>query len=276
MTGNIYGITPGKLIVLVCALSIFAASPAFAGLLISNGNYQVSLHPGESFTHTANLHIDPTDPPMNFSVEVYGVRQGLDGYIQTNAKGEDNYIYTAKPFINASPSHFHLKPGSSQDITITGTVPTDIKGAGRYAAVYAESNPMGKGNIGFKLAAQIPVTITVLGKDIINYSGEIKNLSIDHPPSAKQQNISFIFTNTGNYHYNVKVESLLKDKAGTILANTTEPLSFFPVLPLFSMLLKTSLVPQDQLKPGAYYVEVKVRLEEGTVLASKEVEFEVP
>jgi hypothetical protein len=134
---------------------------------------------------------------------------------------------------------------------------------------------MGKGNIGFKLAAQIPVTITVLGEDI-NYSGEIKNLSIDHLPSAKQQNISFIFTNTGNYHYKVKVESLLKDKAGTILANASEPMSFFPVLPLYSMLLKTSLVPQDQLKPGTYYVEVKVSLEDGTVLASKESELKVP
>jgi len=263
------------LITLVCVLSIFAASPAFAGLLISNGNYKASLQPGESFSHTVKLKIDLTDNPMNFSVAVYGVRQGQDGYIQINADGEDNYIYSAKPFINVSPSNFHLEPGGSQDIIITGTVPTDIKGGGRYAMVYAESNSTGSGKIAVKLAAQLPVTITVLGKET-NNSGEITDFSFEKPYSVKNKNISFIFTNTGNYHYKVKVDSLLKDKAGTTLANTTKPLSFYPVMPLFSMIFMTSLVPQDKLVPGAYYVEVKVRQEDGTVLASKEVKFKVP
>jgi hypothetical protein len=272
MTRNTRLITLGKLIILVCVLSIFAALPAFAGMLILNGNYQISLNPGESFNHTATLHIDPNDLPMNFSVAVYDVKQGLDGYIQINNELEENYIYTAKSFINVSPSHFHLEPGSSQDITITGALPTEIKGGGRYAAIYAESNSMEKGNMKIKLAAQIPVTITVLGDDV-NYSGEISNFLIDHPASTKQQNISFLFTNTGNCHYKVKIESLLKNKAGTILASTSEPLSFDPVLPLFSMLLKTSLVQQKKLNPGAYYVDVKVRLEDDTILASKVVEF---
>ena len=265
-------ITLGKLIILVCVLSIVASLPAFAGMLILNGNYQTSLNPGESFKHTTTLSIDPDDLPMNFSVAVYDVKQGLDGYIQINDKSENNYIYTAKPFINVSPSYFHLEPGRSQDITISGVLPTEIKGGGRYAAIYAESNSMEKGNMKVKLAAQIPVIITVLG-DEINYSGEISNFLIDHPALTKQQNISFLFTNTGNCHYKVKIESVLKDKAGTILANTSEPLSFDPVLPLFSKLLKTSRVLKKKLNPGAYYVDVKVRLEDDTILASKEVEF---
>lgn len=264
-----------KLMMLICTLGLFTASPVFAGLLTSNGYHQVSVHPGESFSRTTTIHIDPDDPAMNFSVEVYGITQGLDGYVQINNIAEDDYAYTAKPFINASPSHFRLEPGSSQDIVISGTIPSDIKGAGRYAMVFAKSNPMGNGSIGICLATIIPVVVTVLDQKI-TYSGEIRDLSIERPIKARYENISFIFTNTGNYHYKVKVESILRDKNSTTLANTSEPLSIFDVKPLFSVRLETSLIPRAELKPGDYSVDAKVIAEDGTVLASKEVKFHIP
>lgn len=275
MPDNRYRVAHWKVIMLVFTLGLFTVSTAFAGLLTSNGYHQISVHQGESFSRTTTIHIDPDDPPMNFSVEVYGITQGLDGYAQINNIVEDNYAYTAKPFINVSPSHFHLEPGSSQDIIISGTVPSNIKGPGRYAMVFTKSDPIGDGSIGICLATMIPVVVTVLDQNV-TCSGEIKDLFIKRPITTKYENVSFIFANTGNYHYKVKVESILRDKNGTILANTSEPLSIFDVKPLFSVRLETSLVPQAELKPGDYSVDAKVIAEDGTVLASREVKFHIP
>ena len=210
---------------------------------------------------------DSITPPLTTSTN----QVLLTGIARTQVPQTSTITYSQIPNW-ADNAVLSFESGCSQDITITGALPTEIKGGGRYAAIYAESNSMEKGNMKIKLAALISVIITVLGEEV-NYSGEISNFLIDHPASTKQQNISFLFTNTGNCHYKVKIESLLKDKAGTILANTSEPLSFDPVLPLFSKLLKTSRVLKKKLNPGAYYVDVKVRLEDDTILASKEVEF---
>jgi hypothetical protein len=132
---------------------------------------------------------------------------------------------------------------------------------------------MGKGMVGFILAIDVPILLTITGSEVLN-KGEIENFSLEQPVSAAKQTLSLLFKNTGNIHYYPTVKAVVKDKDGNIAANVTVP-SPISLLPTFTRLFKFDLNPETPLKPGKYNVNASVSLNDGTFLASKEVSFVV-
>jgi hypothetical protein len=117
------------------------------------------------------------------------------------------------------------------------------------------------------------VNLTISGSGITRKAA-IENLSLEEPISARQQNLSLVFTNIGNIAYIPKITAMIKDKEGNVAANSTMP-SQYVLLPTFSRLNQLRITPMTPLSPGTYNVNATVSLSDGTILATKETTFEV-
>jgi len=270
---------------IICIFSIififsFVGVRASSALGVGGAIFNYEIAPGGHISHEMVVSIDRNDPPIDIEVEVVGFGQLLDGGNMELKKELDMSPYSARTFLNVSPTSFHLKPGESQKVLLEGYVPANVGDGGRYAIVYLHSLPQGEGKIGVILAIDVPVLLTIQESPKI-YNGEITNITLEKPVSGKSINVSIIYKNTGNYHYKALAEVLLMDEADNVLSRNATPLTFSSIIPSCSRIFKLSLSPNDTLMPGTYYVNSIVKLDNGTILDSKkeklqsETKFEV-
>ena len=254
-------------------LILLALTTISAGLRISGGVFEADVTPGEHVMHEISIY--NTSSPANFTVVIDGLGQQSNGGTIDVKPDQDTSPYSARSFLTVSPSKFHLEPGASQTVKVEGDIPNNISG-GRYAMVSIRSGVVGKmaigqNVVGFAVGSNVPVRLTVSNTNLLQ-TGKITELKVDEPISARQQNISLNFTNTGNYHLSGLAKAELKDANGNLISNASTPLSG-NIYPTFSNLFMFSLVPVNKLKPGTYDLNATVNLEDGTVLASKEKSF---
>jgi hypothetical protein len=102
----------------------------------------------------------------------------------------------------------------------------------------------------------------------------IEDLKLEKPISAKQQDISVTFKNRGNRHFKARPDAALKNREGNAIASASTPLNS-NIIPGTSRLFKLSVDPGKDLEPGIYFVNSTVKLDNGTVLASKEAQFQI-
>lgn len=253
---------------------ILTISTASAGFAVSGAIFEANVTPGQHIIHKIVVNTDTSDLPMDFAAEMIGFGRSLDGANAEIRPELDISPYTARPFLNVSPASFHLEPGDSQEVVLEGDIPLNVGEGGRYALVNIRSLPIGKGNVGMAVAVDVPVRLTIMNTRLIK-TGEIMNLSIDKPISQQAQNVSLLFNNTGNYHYYAFAEAALMDEKGNILANASTPLTVSSIIPMTSRLFKMELVPRQELRRSSYKINVAVRLEDGTKLATKEIGFKI-
>ena len=87
--------------------------------------------------------------------------------------------------------------------------------------------------------------------------------------------MSLLFENTGNVHYKPLLGAVLKGEDGRVLKEVEPTQVGKSILPTISRLFLVDLGSKGNLSPGKYTVEGRVNLEDGTLLDSKEMEFEV-
>jgi hypothetical protein len=254
-------------------LILLAIGIASAGLGTSGSKLEKDFAPGDHLIHVMHVKSDASDPPMDIQVDLLGYGQAENGATRELNASNDTSPYSARSFLKVSPASFHLEPGNAQDITLEGDIPKDVGSGSRYALVKIHTGAMGKGMVGFILAIDVPILLTVSGSEVQN-KGEIENFSLEQPVSAAKQTMSLLFKNTGNIYYYPTVKAVVTDKNGTIDANVTVP-STISHLPTFTRLFKFDLKSETPLKPGKYNVNATVSLNDGTFLASKEVSFVV-
>ncbi len=257
---------------LVAAVLICAAmtSPSEGKASFSGLKFMAEAVHGEHLSHNMTVAISSDElASSNFSVEAMDMYQSPSGYL-VGAENPDIAEYSAKNFLSISPKNFSLEPGESQDINIEADMP---EGDGcRYAIIFIHTVPHEGGGVGISVGAYASVFLTIAGSELIK-TGEIGNLSMEMPLSFKQQNISMAFKNTGNYHYKIKVSATLKDYKGNILASAI-PDTGGSIIPTAIREIDFSLTPKSELAPGTYTIGVEVALQDGTMLATKEIKFE--
>jgi hypothetical protein len=252
---------------------LLVAGLASAGLAVGGAILEKDIAPGEHLTHVIQVSTRASDLPMDIKVEVMGYGQSLDGTnIELNSS-QDNGPYSAKSFLKVSLESFHLEPGEVKQVTLEGDIPSDAKSGGRYALVNIHSLRMGNGTIGVILAVDVPIRLTINGSGTLD-KGEIESLRLETPVSSKHLNLSLILNNTGNHHYRPQLEAIVKDKDGNLVANASTLLGY-PLLPTYPRLFKLDIKPESNLKPGKYYVDATVKTKDGSVLATKEIQFEI-
>jgi hypothetical protein len=256
-------------------LILWPISPVGADITLFASNVDSYITRGQHFSYDMDITSDQVDNSTNIIARVYGVNQTEPGDYSAQSADMDNYPYTARPFLTVSPGNFTLEPGMKKTISVEGEIPDNIGDGGRYAIIdILAEPPKDKGTISFGSAFRVPVKLTIEGSNL-NRTGEITDINVGDHVSARMQNVSVAFTNTGNYHYRAIARADLVDKKGDILANAKSEMSFANILPLTSALFKLTLEPGIELGPGPYRLKVVVDRDDGTAMAEKEVEFEI-
>lgn len=258
---------------MVSCLLLLATGLSSAGLTITGGNINKEFAPGDHLSQIIKVQIADSDQPMDFRVDVLGWGQTVGApYVQLSPD-KDTSTFTARPLLNVSPESFHLDPGKSTELKVEGDIPKDASSGGRYALIKIVTLPKGNGTVRLSMGALNLVNLTISGSGITRKAA-IENLSLEEPISARQQNLSLVFTNIGNIAYIPKITAMIKDKEGNVAANSTMP-SQYVLLPTFSRLNQLRITPMTPLSPGTYNVNATVSLSDGTILATKETTFEV-
>lgn len=260
---------------IACLMSIifFISLPLSSALGVNGATLVTDVTPGEAIHHEMIVSLGKSEAPMDLIAGLTGMNQTLAGTYLAVDKKNDTGSFTARPFLNISPTSFHLDSGGSQKVILEGTVPQNVGEGGRYALVTFKSGPLGNRSVGVLAEIQVPVALTISGSKLVR-TGNITSIKMDEPILAKQQNLTLIFRNTGNIHYRTLVEAALKDKDGNNLANATTK-SGSSINPSSSRLFKLKIVPKNELQPGTYTVSAHVELENGTLIAAKEAKFEL-
>jgi hypothetical protein len=267
----------GLLAVLALLLLIFL--PCTQAVIVSGVIFNPEVNAGEHVSHEITVSQKSTENATDLTIDLYDWNQTIDG---SNIVGEEGSVktpYSAKSFLNVTPSSLHLEPGSTKKILVEGDIPADTSPGGRYAIVSIMDSPKlaGKGEgtaglvsvvVGYKALIMIKVRGDIL------QTAEITDLSVEKPISPKQQNVTMTLKNTGNFHYKPDIELAIKDKNGNTLANDTL-VTNSSIIPPFSHNFRLSLKPENGLEPGKYLISANVSLKDGTKIASKEMEIEI-
>lgn len=267
----------GLLAVLALLLLIFL--PCTQAVIVSGVIFNPEVNAGEHVSHEITVSQKSTENATDLTIDLYDWNQTIDG---SNIVGEEGSVktpYSAKSFLNVTPSSLHLEPGSTKKILVEGDIPADTSPGGRYAIVSIMDSPKlaGKGEgtaglvsvvVGYKALIMIKVRGDIL------QTAEITDLSVEKPISPKQQNVTLTLKNTGNFHYKPDIELAIKDKNGNTLANDTL-VTNSSIIPPFSHNFRLSLKPENGLEPGKYLISARVSLKDGTKIASKEMEIEI-
>ena len=267
----------GLLAVLASLLLIFL--PCTQAVIVSGVIFNPEVNAGEHVSHEITVSQKSTENATDLTIDLYDWNQTIDG---SNIVGEEGSVktpYSAKSFLNVTPSSLHLEPGSTKKILVEGDIPADTSPGGRYAIVSIMDSPKlaGKGEgtaglvsvvVGYKALIMIKVRGDIL------QTAEITDLSVEKPISPKQQNVTMTLKNTGNFHYKPDIELAIKDKNGNTLANDTL-VTNSSIIPPFSHNFRLSLKPENGLEPGKYLISARVSLKDGTKIASKEMEIEI-
>ena len=255
---------------LALALTAIVAAPVLAGLRVTNANIQESVSAGQVITDVINVG-DTTDKPMDVAVDVDGLGNYLSGSVMNVDPGNDVSPYTARTFVTASPTSFHLEPGQSQNVNVTVSVPSDVGDGGRYAVILIRTIPPSGSGVVVTLAVAAQVMLTIQGSTIT--TGHISSLNLSTPQSEQLFSIAAIVNNTGNYHYKLALSGNVKDNLGQVVGTAWQTNSIYNLIPTFAQQVDVPFNISQELAPGVYTAEVDAYTTDGVFLDSMTLEF---
>ena len=258
-------------LVLALALTAIVAAPVLAGLMVSNAKIQESAYPGQVITTVMKVG-DNTSAPMDIAVDIDGTGNYLDGSVMAVDPGSDVSPYSARTFVTASPTSFHLEPGQSQDVNITISVPANVGDGGRYAIIFIRTLPPSGTGVAISTAVAAQVLLSIQDSNLI-ITGHISSLNLSTPQSQQLFSIAAIVNNTGNYHYKLSLNGSVKDNLGQVVGTAWQTDSIYNLVPTFAQEVDVPFNITQELAPGVYTAEVDAYTTDGVFLDSSTLQF---
>lgn len=124
-----------KVLLMELALLLMAMIPVGLGLGVSGVIFEADVSPGDSISHEMTVSLREGEMPLDLVVRVEDWNQSIDGVNQPQEEMAGQSTYSARSFLKAEPSKFHIDPGESRKIVLRGDVPLDVGAGGRYALI---------------------------------------------------------------------------------------------------------------------------------------------
>jgi len=264
-----------RMLELFSFLAIFVQ--ASHALAVEGVIFDADVAPGEKIAHEMTVTLGESESPMDLAVEIDDWGQSNDGVNMPLEGQASPGPYSARGFLIVEPHRFHIEPGGTEKVVVEGDVPEDVGSGGRYALINIYSLP-GKvkedaeNSVGISVAVSALARLIIAGTDQVR-RGEIAKANLTNV-SLRHQNLSLMFVNTGNCHFKAGAEVILMNRDGNILGRASSPLSS-NILPGARRLFLLSMTPEQELKPGCYFINATMKCENGTLLASKELKFDL-
>lgn len=245
-----------------------------AGLDLSGAIFKGEALPGQEIDHEITVSLGEGESAQNVTVEVFGFAMNENGSNIQLAPEDDNGIYSAREYLTVIPEVLQLQPGEPQKVQVKANIPEDVGSGGKYALITLTTTaPLNTSmnNVKLLTAIQVPVLLMISGTDIVK-NGEISDLTASK--SGESVMVNLRFKNTGNYHYKPIAKSVLKTRDGEILAEASQQ-SSSAILPTGTWFFSVPIVPESELTHGTYTIETNVTDEDGTILNSEEIGFNI-
>ena len=256
---------------------VLGASPVLAdpGLTVKGALVESEVVPGRGYTHRFTV-VNESDVPMEVLIEPCGFGQALDGAFEALTEDKDVSPYSCRTFFtHIDNTAFLLAPGASQQVTAYIDVPPEPGEGSRYGIIYVYAPNAGGQSMGFVPSLDIPVILTVSDTDTLEVSGEISELTVDPPESPNGHFlVKTDLTNTGNHHFKAYNAVALVDDQGTILAESSYPLTASSIIPMYSYRFDSSLTTGGPLPRATYTIQSEVLRRDGTLLDVEAVTFD--
>jgi hypothetical protein len=268
---HLFDTRKSSLVTIGCIICLILCFLPVTAIKVGGSIYTGSIAPGGTAVHTMTVSTNPEDPPMDLTVDVLGLGQS-PGQANTDLSSEkDTSPYSARTFITVEPKTFHLESGASQEVKATIAIPQNAGKGGRYAMLTIHNAPTGTGSTLIVTAISVPVVITLAGT-VATMTGVITNVAVADIIPGQPLKITTSLKNTGNYHYKVTNNVSVTDSTGKIVAEggSVSPRS---IVPPFTVNYDTNLA--TPLPAGTYSITSKASLDDGTVLDTKTIPFEM-
>jgi hypothetical protein len=251
-------------------LALAFGQPALAGLRVSGAKIEAEVSPGSQTDYQMNVS-NTSDTPMDITVEARGYGTSTTNSFIELKPEEDTSRYTARNFLTAFPSSFHLEPGKSQDVTVTAKIPEDVGAGGRYAIIVIQTGPIGKG-VATIAAVDTRVLLTIEGSKLTTVS-EIAQPILGDIRSDGSLGALLTITDNGNYHYKPRIQGTLKSDGKVVATALTE--DDWPIIPSYSRQFQLNFIGRAPLPAGKYEVDIEVKDESGNLVTKGTFPLEV-
>ena len=252
-----------------------AASPApqssteAAALSATPAVITTSIKPGGQGTAALTLH---AGQGLDITITAEGLGQSPDdGSFSYLPAAQDVSPYTARPFITVSPATFRMEAGSTQQISVSLTVPQSAGSGERYALLEVNGRPLpGSGNVGVGIALGVSVILDLSGTSQTR-SATIGGLTVAKPVAGQPLAVTGALTDTGNVHFGAPPDQIVEtgaliDANGNSVATGTATMTGNSLIPSFNRQFQVSITPAQPLPAGQYQLQLKAALQDGTLL----------
>jgi hypothetical protein len=251
--------------------------PSNGTLSVSPPLISLAVAPGGSATTQLTVR---SGVLQDVKIATVGLSQTPDGGFQPVVATQDTSPYSGRSMIAFSPDSFRMQPGGSQTVTVTVNVPSSAGDGVRYAILKITGLPVsGTENVGFGMELGVSSIITLKNTNQ-THSGTITDLAVGKPVSGQPLVVTGTIDNTGNSHYGaapnqVNAAATLTNSNGTVVASGKTVLSGNSIVPTFGRQFSISLKTGAGLSDGRYHLETTAALQDGTILDTKTLDFEV-
>jgi hypothetical protein len=241
-------------------------------LQISPAKIDRSVLAGENIEQ--EIILTNTDPiALDFEIGIFGMGQSLDSGLFEIKADEEIYPFSATEYLKIYPTTIHLEPAQEKRVYLEIAVPPDMPDGSKYALIGIHQVADSSKEMQTLVYMGIPV---ILYKNTPNFIkiGQITNLELSWP------NVSITFKNIGNTGFKIQCEALLKsDKGDTIesINYSSEDIKLKnSIIPLSEIQFEISLESKDRLEAGDYIASIFIKLDDGTIIDSKDVLLSIP
>ena len=248
-------------ILAVCLLLGLAYPVLAGGLTVSGAKIETVVSPGSEYVY--NMKVDNTsDEPMDIAVEIKGYGMSADRDFIALEPEEDKSPYSAREWLTADPSNFHLEPGASQEVKTTARIPSGTGEGGRYAIVLIHTISKG-GMVSTITAVAARVLFTISGFSV-NTASEITQISLAKAASGAPAGLTVTVANKGNYHFKPEIQAKLINGDKVVATASVAP--GWPIIPGYSRQFKIDFPGQESLPAAKYKVDIEVKDGAGNLL----------
>lgn len=166
------------------------------GVQVTPGKLEVSIPAGVTYNVPVTVHSSGFDPThVQVSMVDFGVNEAGDYQFKKVGSSE----YSLMKWASVRPREFDLAAGTTQQVQLTISVPSDSKLSGEYAGiVFFQTRPERRAGTGTAFSARVASKIYETIPNTVKIDGAITKMAT--VKSQGQQIFRVTFRNTGNAH----------------------------------------------------------------------------
>jgi P pilus assembly chaperone PapD len=234
-------------ILVATAMMLAVAAPVLASVMVSPVRMEVIVSEGKNTLPIITVTNTDEDKPVRVKAEVMGFGQNQMG--TTITIKDDTSPCSAVSLIELSPEEFEIKPGESQKVSVTATIPPGASG-GKYATIVVGQVP----EPGMSMVGQVAIAVMLtISESSLIRAGQVTSVDISQEQPGEPITFITAISNQGNVHFRPSGEIIISQDGEEIGRTDVEP---HLIIPGYTRPFKAVWNAPEVSTGGAYSYEI--------------------